>query len=469
MRNVVAISGLLLTVCGGCDEPQSSSQGARAPVVVASSEPSASVAPSASAKAAVAEARGPLSRFTLSPDAKYLATSWTGKSEFAVWKLPTLKLLGYVEHQSYRKDQVVFVFSPKVDHLAVFDSFSAGAETLGLRLWSLDPWREVKLPELPLSSQIGVRFTPDGKHLIASDVYNQAVVLEVATGKQVLRDDFTNQGAPNRPVHIDLSEDGRWSVVSDPLGPTQVWDLQTRRRRPLAGISSQGATAKFISNKEFVLALGDGRVLVYDTAGNKRRQLSKKTGTAADLDGPHFDVAVDGDNLVLSRFDCETRVVSLSQAKPPRTAAKAVPCKETWACECFPTLSPNGKLVVNANGKVLQRVDVATGATTRLLELDSPNSAAVSWLPDGRHVVVSTSVARGKSLDTRDVVYDLSAGVKQVELPSTAGPPPLQHARLWLEGGHLTLHRGKQRLRVNLTPNPQASASADEAFGSLLE
>ncbi len=221
----------------------------------------------------------PLQGVTLDPSGKFIVTLWTprfckdpnasdcqpGRDRFAVWRFPELERVATLGLRTKGPDAVRVSFSNDLTRLYVVPRMSSSYEAHGLELWDTQTWQPIATPPAVLSSGVGGTESPDARHLLLGDAYTSLELYDLRSGERRLGHTFPMSNAPNRGADVEISDDSRYAVVVDPIGPVEIWDLVAASRRPLTTMKNVGGSAVFLpGTHNFVLSDGDGSLRVVE-------------------------------------------------------------------------------------------------------------------------------------------------------------------------------------------------------------
>jgi WD40 repeat protein len=267
-------------------------------------------------------------------------------------------------------------------HNADWDSFRAEAATL-LGLPRLVPLRSIPytIPASPFTINVlGVVFTPDSRHVLATGDGNDLRLFEAESGKEIRR--FT--GHTHWVCALALSADGRLALSGGHDRTLRLWQVDTSKEvRQFSGhttpvrfvaFSPDGKQALGSNHNDPVLRLWDVQT------GKVTRRLTGHTGAVL-----HAVFSPDGREVLSASADKTIRVWNLVSGEEVRQF-------EAPAAAGFVCVSPDGKkaLSVGPEDAAPRLWDMATGKRLPGLEgcgntKDPPHEAA--FTPDGRRAV----------------------------------------------------------------------------------
>ena len=217
-----------------------------------------------------------INSLSLSPDGKWLAASsmsdtFRGPAEVKVWDVATLKVKYTIN--DLRVEHTVVQFSPDGKTLAMADGGAIQKKQARpiIRIHETETGKKERdfdpgtTPFDPRSFDL--RFTPDGKKLIASALIYIHVV-DLATGNADKLGDKLRTGYRK----IATTSDGKWLVVSEPAPEPRrqsyirIWDVETNKKRE-EWIPKHGLGPIAISVDKKTLAIGGDQVYLYDLTG----------------------------------------------------------------------------------------------------------------------------------------------------------------------------------------------------------
>ncbi len=247
-------------------------------------------------------------------------------------------------------------------------------------------------------SWLGLRFTPDGKRLLASGGNDNQVLIYDVMGDQLTKVDSVVLGKPwpNRisvaGVETDRTGATLYAVTKDDSA-LYVCDLATKQVKNRIKLPAEAYTClrSPVSDELFISVWGAEKVLIYDPKGQKITGEIKTGSHPNDMtfsrDGKYLYVANANDNSV-SVIEVKTRRVleSLNTALFPNALAGSTPNGLA--------LTPDNKTlyVANADNNCLAVFDVAQPGRSRSLGF-----VPTGWYPTSVKIVGKTVlVANGK-------------------------------------------------------------------------
>jgi RNA polymerase sigma factor (sigma-70 family) len=261
-----------------------------------------------------------------------------------------------------------------------------------IRLWETATGKEVPSVIVPgkprparQSGAQDVAFGLGGKVLVAVGVDGVPSVFELATGKE-LRRLSPETGPASRlallPVRAEysrmaLSPDGKTAAVVVGRGTLCLTDVATGKQSTTAGGHHHDVHDVFFTpdGKTVVTVGGDSDIFVWDAeTGAERRRLRGLEDNAqrAWMTGDGRSVFATGMDNSLRGWDVST--------------GRALKLADVWAREGndVRAVSPDGRLVVRAQGQDLVIRETATGKEVRALKGDGTYVVGAAFLPGGR-------------------------------------------------------------------------------------
>lgn len=262
-------------------------------------------------------------------------------------------------------------------------------------------------------SWVGLRFTPDGKKLLASGGNDNRVLIYDVSGSKLVKTDSLVLGK-SWPVRISVA-----GVETDRSGQTvyavtkddsalYVFDMASKQLKNRVLLPAEAYTCQRspVSDELFITAWGADKIVVYDPKQNKLTAEISVGSRPNDLvfskNGKTLFVSCANDNSVVV-IDVKTRKVleTMTTALYPDAPAGSTPNGLA--------LTPDGKmlLVANADNNCLAVFDVSTPGRSRSLGF-----IPTGWYPTNVKVVGKTVlVANGKGFSS---------------LPNPQGPNPYE-------------------------------------------
>lgn len=241
----------------------------------------------------------------------------------------------------------------------------------------------IKVPNSPdVTDFPPVAYGAGGSEIVTNDP-SQLLVFSAATGQ--LKRSFAVQ-VDGRPA---VAPTGKDLAFGAPDGSLRFVDLRTGRVRPGVGVVPGGVTGLTFADHGRLLITGGGLGAV-DVWGVRSRHITRAfVGHAANIDG--IAVSRDSSTLYTGSFDNTAIAWDLTGRRdsvPAFTAIATDPSVGAWTL----ALSPDGRTMAvgNTDGSVVLR-DATSFARIATLPSGDGVTAAVSWSPNGRYVVVANN------------------------------------------------------------------------------
>lgn len=268
----------------------------------------------------------------------------------------------------------------------------SGGEGEGLLVWDVATGKPVRSLGGKLNWVQSISFSADGKRL-AVGALAAVVVLEVATGKELLR------LAAGRAA---LSADGKTLATTTRKRVVRVWDVNAaKEKHRLGGFQGQVTALVITPDGQQVAAAGaDGAVLVWSAVTGKelfRPDAGKTEALAYDSKGKLL--ATGGEHGTVWLWDA-------AAGKRLRRLAEYPSIVRALA------FAPDGSLLASGYwSRVLDLTDPRSGKEIRTLAGHQDGINCLAFSPDGR-TLASTSMG-----DSKVHVWETATGRERVALP----------------------------------------------------
>jgi WD40 repeat protein/class 3 adenylate cyclase len=344
----------------------------------------------------------------ISPDGRNIVT--TSHGEVRVWDVATGKTV-HIFIEDAKHTFLGVDYSPDGKHILV----ASDDKDNEVRLWDAVTWEQVRV--FNYGTPIGVQavaFSPDGK-TIATGEDNIVVLWDVATGQSISKlsgfRDFIND--------IKFSPDGKFLLAGGGDTTPRLWDVATGKTvRVFGGIRSVVQQVAFTSDGKFVVTVGNDKVV---------QVWSLQTSPGGMVFAGHSKAvrkasfSPDGKRVVTASDDFTARIWDSASGQTLmilRGHTKAV----TDA-----VFSPDGKMVLTASADKTARLwDVATGKELRRFEGHTDELTKAVFSPDGKTIVTT-------SYDDTARVWATQTG-KTIVIYTNQGPGDLIRAAFSPDG-----------------------------------
>jgi len=353
-----------------------------------------------------------------SPDGKYLATS-SGEDCVRLWDARSGKPLRELKRKltGSNESRHLHVFSPDSRWLFAFEGSTLHAwdcET-GAERFALTPENAVGRFKDLAGGHCVMRLTPEGQRLTIASRHGPVVVLDAATGKEVLS--FKHTGEDVR--EIALSHDCRnvATVLYTPFRQqppyhdyvVSVWEIATGRERSQTTMKDAAfSLLSFGPDDRTLLGFCKQGLGLYDPATLKLQR--KWQNAALTLELASVAQSGDGRTLAIGCTDGKVHLYQTATGKYLTPPSAAGPVQRA-------ALSPDGRVAASvcAMEGVIQLWDVPTGRPLRSLNTHG-EVHSLAFSPDGKHLASGGAGVRLWKVATGEEARPFKAE-KTAELP----------------------------------------------------
>jgi len=283
-----------------------------------------------------------------------------------------------------------------------------------LALWGVVEGKRVRLLEGQYGRAVGVRFSPDGRHLAALGEGGRVTVWNAATGDDVSR----SAGHAGAIRSLAFAADGKSLLSTADDDTARAWDLPTGRlARQINVPGTPFDSPTLTGDGKYILAAGvNGGAVVHDIANGDRVSL-RPAGRVGAVSPDGKTLAVPGREGGVELWDVATAKQRATVALPGQPVAGlrfsadgkhlAADGADAAGNEVVHVIDPAGGKALHAlpgrlgafgpKGDVLVAVDragtllvydVEKGAKVQSAELHLASIEALAVSPDGRYVAV---------------------------------------------------------------------------------
>ena len=254
-----------------------------------------------------------------------------------------------------------------------------GADTTILDAHTLRPLRRwpVRAGQAALS--------PDGRTMLAGGSDGSVRFVDLVTG-EVTPGSGRHAGGVERAA---FSPDGRQAITAAEDGRMFVWDVERASAgETLVGHAGQITGLAFAGSSTLYTSALDGKVLIWDLAGDRRLGRSFSGGSTDDRT-PRYDLSPDGRELAIGQLDGTVVLIDARtlRARPPFRVVPAGPARGIGYV-------PGGTLLaVGGEDGFLALVDPRRGTIVKRLSGQRNSAYTPSFSADGR-LMATVSIDR---------------------------------------------------------------------------
>ncbi|HEY5911146.1 MAG TPA: protein kinase [Verrucomicrobiae bacterium] len=304
-----------------------------------------------------------------SPDGKTL--SCNAETEIRRWNTTSWEPLASWPTNLADEFGLVLAYSPDGRHFAT-------AKHEGIAIWDTfsNPPRQRLLG--PLHWPFIVTFSPDGRKVAAGGGGEEAIVWDVAEGKEMAR--LALGGTATLAYRMAWSPDGTRLAVGGGDPAIALWDVEQRKLAAvLKGAYGGGCLAFSLDGQTLVSGCGDGTVRLFSALPEAMPVSALTSGCLLCFSADGSKLAVLGTNCCVEYWDVRSRQMVASFRIPGGIHER----------DCV-TASPDGTMVALVCIDGMARVwDVGSGQQIAMLPLDPPPKLPLSaFSPDSRRLVI---------------------------------------------------------------------------------
>jgi WD40 repeat protein len=242
-------------------------------------------------------------------------------------------------------------------------------EDNSLRLWDLQSGQEARRFTFFRYSVNDVSFTPNGEHLVVGTETEGFIVLNIKTGKALVRNNIIGMMA-----EVVVTPDGRFALTADSDYSIHIWDLQTGQ--VVTELESHNSTIYGLAiSPDGKRALGGSKVVIeYDLeTGEQLNQFNFGANAIAYLPNGHA--------ALVGSQDQTLRLLALESG----TEIGRLPASIDWIRGA--AYSPQGRTLVANDTQYLSLWDLETGDNIWNATADT-SFWEITLSPDGKQILV---------------------------------------------------------------------------------
>jgi len=344
----------------------------------------------------------------ISPDGRNIVT--TSHGEVRVWDVATGKTV-YVFIEDAKHMFLGVDYSPDGKYILV----ASDDKDNEVRLWDAVTWEQVRV--FNYGTPIGVQavaFSPNGK-TIATGEDNIVVLWDVVTGQSISKlsgfRDFIND--------IKFSPDGKFLLAGGGDTTPRLWDVATGKTiRVFGGITQVVQAVAFSPDGKFVITTGNDRLV---EAWSLQSSPGGMVFTGHSKAVRKASFSPDGKLVVTASDDFTARIWDSASGQTLITLIGHT------AGVTDAVFSPDGKMVLTASSDKTARLwDVASGKELRRFEGHTDELTKAIFSPDGKTIVTT-------SYDDTARVWEIQTG-KTIVIYTNQGPGDLIRAAFSPDG-----------------------------------
>ncbi|MBC7391417.1 MAG: PD40 domain-containing protein, partial [Opitutaceae bacterium] len=321
---------------------------------------------------------------SISPNGKYVLTASEGKG--ILWEISSEQVLYTLEGLNSNSEPSCF--SPN-------GKFIITTKYAGLTIWETSTGRQIHTLDLDANNDgevISIKFSPDGKYLVAVSLFGTATIWEVETGH------YINGFKEVKAAYFN--NDGKYLVATKDNGTATIWETASWKIvKTFDGEKSIPSTTNFnLAGNCIASLMENGSIKIWDV--NSAKQLALLNGFGSWMRGK-IDISPDGKLIVV--IPSSTGTSEGDQVLETQTGNVIYELKNKPDITDA-SFSPDGKkLAISLWDGTCKILDAKTGILLHTLDKQKGFIWRINFSHSGNHIVTCSD-------DKTVKVWDLNSG-----------------------------------------------------------